>query len=202
MLQSCQVGQNMSEAFRTRKKFVVDRDYQFHFIRFVLTNTLITSLILVGIFYFFQKSQMEYVAGLTLGQEKINLIQTWTWSIIMKIISVVVLASVFQCVLALIFSNRASGPMYRLKNYLSQISRRSELQPIQFRRDDHFHGVQDAYNEMVGVLEKERQNDLRIIEQMEDGIANLKKLVRDEHLFQLAEYIERLNSDLKNFKTH
>ena len=192
----------MSETFRARRRLVVDREFQFHFIRFVLVQTLITSMILVGIFYFFQKSQMEFVGGLTLGHEKVHLIQTWTWSMIMKIIGVVVLASIFQCILGLIFSNRAAGPMYRLKSYLSQMSHSSELQRIHFRKDDHFHDVQDAYNEMVGVLEKERQNDLRIIDQMEDGIANLKKLIRDEHLFQMAEYLERLNRDLKDFKTH
>ncbi len=119
-----------------------------------------------------------------------------------KIVCVVVLACIFQCVLALILSSRAAGPMYRLRKYLLNVSQGVPPEPIQFREHDSFHNVQDAYNEMVKVLEKERLNDLRIIQQMEDGIASLKIAAKDEYTFQLADYIERLNNDLKNFKTH
>lgn len=190
------------KTLKIRKKLLINKEYQFQFIKIVLAQTLITSLLLVGVFYFFQRNQMEFFSHLSLDQQRLELMEKWTGSMFVKILGVVAVACLVQCCIALVVSHRSAGPMFRLKRYLNEISSGASPQPLQFRREDQFKDVQDAYNEMVTVLEKERQNDLRIIQQMEDGIAHLKKMAKDEHVFQLADYIDRLNNDLKNFKTH
>ncbi len=191
----------MDKTFKIRARFLVDKEYQYRFIRAVLFQTLVALLILVSAFYIFQREQMDMLTRLSMDESKLLAMQEWTWGVFLRILGIVALVCGFQCLLVLIFSHRSAGPMYRLKNYLTEITKGALPRPIQFRRGDHFRDVQDAYNEMVTVLEKERINDLRIIQQMEEGLIHLKRLAKDEQVHQMVEYIERLNNDLKNFKT-
>ncbi len=184
----------MDKVFKKRSKYLIDKDYQLHYMKLVLVQTLVTVFILLAglaafSFWPFEPSRQE-------------IFQTFVKSNLTIIIALILMACALQAVVALFLSHKVAGPMYRLKRYLQDISSGADPQQIQFRRGDHLHAVQDAYNEMVMVLEKERVTDLRIVQQLEDGLAHLKKMAREEQVFQLAEYLERLTNDLKNLKTH
>ncbi len=175
----------MSKTYNIRGRYLVNKEFQIHAIRLVLFQALITFIFVAGIFYL----------------DRNNNLQVTSESIFIKVSIAMGLGFLFQAVLAFILSHRAAGPMHRLKNYLASIAEGSSPRQIRFRQHDQFKDVQDSYNEMVILLEKERKNDMRIIEQLEDAINNLKKMAKDEEISRMADYIERLNQDLKNFKT-
>ncbi len=91
-------------------------------------------------------------------------------------------------------SNRIYGPLYRLGNYLKQLSEGIETGEIKFRKNDVVNGIQEIYNELCHSLTKTLHYDynelVSTFSQLEDILDRMhNKAINEDELYKSLENI-------------
>lgn len=130
-----------------RRVYIVDKKFQWTVIAYTLTISLLTSVVHVTITQLIAIDRMQNLTSLSfmhLGP---------------KTAIVLLIAFLYACVfiIAVLFSNRLAGPLFRLQRNMADVARGKPSFPITFRQNDYFSELNKAYNDLLDSLPPERK---------------------------------------------
>lgn len=73
-------------------------------------------------------------------------------------------------IVAVLFSNRLAGPLYRLRRHMIESARGQQIVKIFFRRNDYYTELNHAYNELADAVNR-REKDRAFLQRNEDGFS-------------------------------
>ena len=190
-----------------RRKYLIKKGLQFRYIGIVFALVILASIV---------TGYTVFATGWTLLGEKLasvypqgRLLYVFK-AVNMALMRNLLLASPFIFVLALLFSHRIAGPVYRLERSLDEIARGNLALQIKLRRGDELQDLAEIINTMTEnlrktvVLSREEslsiQKDLQslknIISSQPQDFTKLESTVND-----LQTKISGLNSSLSQWTT-
>lgn len=128
-----------------RRRYFVDHKFQWTVIAYTFLISLLTTLI----HFVVEHWQALENSDLTLG-----LFQSGT-----RIAIGVFYFVFYACILcvAILFSNRLAGPLFRLRKHMSEAASRKPVSPMFFRKYDYYSELNETYNRLIESLPPERQ---------------------------------------------
>ena len=128
------------ERKKLRLKLMGDKHFQWNTILFFLSVVLFTGLtVMLTNALVVMKSPVFY-----------ELLELNGWVLVNKLIVyssiTTIMCVVLALMIALIYSNKVAGPMYRLKAYLYDMINGNLQKPLRFRNDDEFKELTYAVN--------------------------------------------------------
>lgn len=109
-----------------------------------------------------------------------------------------VLALVQIGILGLIFvsmifvSHKIAGPMFKLKSHLIAMRSSEKLNPVHFRKGDHFIEIADEFNKTIESIIHKRNEDFAYLDEVNSYIANLSLVIPDDKKPVLQEIQHKL----------
>ena len=143
----------MTEKQRNLKNILINPSFQ---LKHALW-TLLTGLILVGLYSFFvyKKIEENYIILVDASpmDEEVKK-QMWLEldQFILNLGMYSVIFLVLACLLGFFLSHKVAGPLYKLKTSMDLIKEGKIEQRVQFRSGDEFQGVATSFNEMMDSL--------------------------------------------------
>jgi len=183
-----------------RKTYLVDKEFQIKFIlRFCLVVLIVSLVVEILLFFFSQKSATVAIENTQVIVKKTSdfllplLIQT------LVIVSIFCGSAVF--VLALLFSHKISGPLYRLKKEINKLKEADFRRNFSIRKSDELKDLAESLNQMCKAL---KERFLRIKERFMDLKEYLEKkeyIISKGDKEEVAKLIKELNEELDAIKT-
>lgn len=132
-----------------RKPVFVNPVFQSRVILFGITISMGTLLVIyIAQQYFFYKNlQMLTEAGIPVGHPVYSFVNSQSGYMNFVFLIVSVIALLLSCAVGAVLSHRVAGPLHRLKNHLLETAQGRAPKPIQFRENDYFQELANAYNE-------------------------------------------------------
>lgn len=146
----------MSKAKRTN--YLINPQFQLKLIGFVLTLVFLSC----GIFYmsnlYFIWKFIEVGKELSLPENhsffRFIAEQKRVMNSIFLITSLII--TVLTVIGGLVLSHRAAGAMYRLETHMDEVGETGKLEEVNFRKNDFFSEIADAFNRMLIALRKKK----------------------------------------------
>ncbi|MGE4233453.1 MAG: HAMP domain-containing protein [Bacteriovoracia bacterium] len=135
-----------------RAKFLINKKFQLKFAFFVCSwifaLSMIYPILIYNLFEYFvhaiQDPSTAHAYNLT--ADKIKELEKQVL-FLLGILQLVFLSITF--VLSIFISHRIAGPVYRIRKALEEVGRGNFDQRVTLRKTDHFHELQDTFNEMI-----------------------------------------------------
>lgn len=132
-----------------RKKYIVDKQYQFGLIVLLLLIVFVAIFIsVVATHYFLLVSVVERVETTGFAPSGAELITTSLKPIIF-IVPIVFVILVLVFMYLIFVSHRTAGPLYHLRRAMERVGNGDLSVHIQFRNNDEIHDVAESFNKMV-----------------------------------------------------
>jgi ABC-type multidrug transport system fused ATPase/permease subunit len=96
-------------------------------------------------------------------------------------------------IIAVLFTHKVAGPMYKLKKYLAGLRNGTAEDKLYFRSGDYFKEVADEVNETVGFFQERFQEDSVYINETISYLKNLKQTVPDDKRVVIDEIVNKLS---------
>lgn len=172
-----------------RRKLIVDREFQFRFLAIWLF-ILISVLLCVAIVFFSTRAIAE--KGVQ-GQDA-DVLRQLEWSL--KLIGVLLIcATIFFALYALLLSHRIAGPAYRLKQCMRAMIGGEHDFSVTLRKGDYLKDLAAALDELNQVMRAKDQNLRMTLEEAQRFQAMLDDGRLDEETRQLlGRVIDRLSA--------
>jgi methyl-accepting chemotaxis protein len=170
-----------------RTIFIVNPKFQFKFALFLCLLVFVTSL-------FWPATIMSIYDNLAAMQpERMDEIYDMRNSLLFTLgfIEFSVIGIVF--VIAIFISHKMAGPMFKLKNYLRNISDGNPASELYFRKGDYFTDVADDINVFVNSILTQRGEDLEYLDEVAAYITNLSLVVPEDKKPVINEIIAKIN---------
>jgi hypothetical protein len=140
----------MSEniAYKGRKKLLINPRFQFSFMGWMggLAMAVIMVMQVAHSWFFHQLRNQAQMAGLSPDHVFFHFIDARQMELnsitAISFIAVVIVVAV----IGLVLSHRIAGPMYRLKTHFDETAKTGVPRKINFRENDYFQEVPEAYN--------------------------------------------------------
>jgi signal transduction histidine kinase len=104
-------------------------------------------------------------------------------------------------VMSLFMSHKIAGPMYKLKNHITNLRSGRKYDHLFFRKGDNFPEIADEFNQFVDHLKAQHAHDTEYLSEVSSYINNLslvvpedKKPVIKEILSKIAEMQNRFSN--------
>jgi methyl-accepting chemotaxis protein len=200
-------GRIMPTKLVFRRRYLIKKGLQFRYIGIVFALVILASIV---------TGYTVFATGWTLLGEKLasvypqsRLIYVFK-AVNMALIRNLLAVSPFIFILALLFSHRIAGPLYRLEKILDEIARGNLALQIKLRRGDELQDLAEIINVMTGNLKKtivlSKETSLSIqkeLQGLKDIITyqpiDLTKL--ESSINNLQAKINELNSSLRPWST-
>ncbi|MGZ3699094.1 MAG: HAMP domain-containing protein [Bdellovibrionota bacterium] len=136
---------------RDWRNILINPKFQLTFLAYMASMAVLSIAVFYACnYYFFWKFQRM---GMEIGLPADNVFFQFVAqqrSILMVSFSVTgVILFTLLCISGLIFSHRASGPIYRLRKHMTDIAGGKPVSEVHFRDKDFFPELADAYNEQL-----------------------------------------------------
>ncbi len=132
-----------------RKKYIVDKQYQFGLIVLLLLIVFVAIFIsVVATHYFLIVSVVERVETTGFAPSGAELITTSLKPIIF-IVPIIFVILVLVFIYFIFVSHRTAGPLYHLRRAMERVGNGDLSVHIQFRNNDEIHDVAESFNKMV-----------------------------------------------------
>ena len=175
-----------------RKKYLIDKNFQFKYIGITFTKTVL--IILVVVFYLVwnvdQVTNLMTKFDFSVQQE----IALWKNAFLLKLGLVVVGLIILDIVVSILISHKVAGVVYKIENGLDSINR-GDFPEVIVRKGDELNGLVDKFNQLAKSLKGYRgkvesvSEQLKILqEEMEQKIEEGKAISKDE----IADYSHKL----------
>lgn len=136
--------------FKSKRTFLVNKKFQYSILGWIaLIGVLIDFIFYSANVYFF--TYMEYQAlqsGMSQNDRFFQFLdgqQSLMFKVFLTSTAITIVVIFWG---GLYLSNKVAGPLYRFMQHLNQ-NRVTDAKPIQFRKNDYFLELQDAFNEFV-----------------------------------------------------
>ena len=134
-----------------RKKYILDRKFQYQFIAFCL----VSSMIVLAVLYFGNLYHINkfYDLAKQMGLEPGHMfyqfldLQNITMNMIFLGASLICISIGFF--FGIVYSHKIIGPIQKIHRALQRIEQGKEIQPIQLRENDYFQYIADDINRIV-----------------------------------------------------
>jgi len=176
--------ENSGKPSLRRRKYIIDKSYQYRFISVVLLSILlifILCLVLVLSVLGTVMDELFDVPGAAAHYPALLnavLVSVWPWLI-------VILGVGF--LLSLLISHQIAGPIYRLKMVSRDIRAGNFKVKVKFRKHDQLHDVAAAVNSITGKLSEVIKDDHKLLKDANellkkiDSLAESGSLSKDGH---------------------
>ena len=139
-----------------RRKFIIDKRFQFHFVIYCLFISLIMAG-LFGLVLYFSHNNMALLSKLVQNGEFDSATSLMLWNKKMILITFVVVFFINLMAYFLggiIFSHKVAGPIYKAKLTIDKLTSGEDVSAIQFRKDDYFKDLEQALNGLISKLSR------------------------------------------------
>jgi sensor histidine kinase YesM len=140
---------------RQRTRLVIVRGFQVRFIILIVAFMLLTALVSgYTVYYYIWKLVGDKLNGVYPQAHLVSMVARVNSVLISRFFLLVPLV----VLVGLIFSNRISGPIYKMKLFLSSMSEHNDDGSlVELREDDEFHEVAEGINRIVNRLRSEKR---------------------------------------------
>lgn len=163
-------------AKRQRKKFLINKDFQYNFIfHSIMMAFIVCSIFYTANYFFFWKLiNAGKDIGLSIDHVFFKFIgeQQRTMNEVFLITSLCVFASLF--LYGIFYSHRIAGPLFKLKRYLRDRANGEVHRPIAFRKHDYFKELAHAVNDYIYQIENPNNRNTKKVVKIK---GNFKKNV-------------------------
>jgi len=140
-----------SNPLNKRRRFLVDRPFQFKYTSYFLLAAEIPMLILCVIFYAVlnQRIKSEHVTHFQSSADTLLATQhelLWIFG------GIFVFALIYLLVLTVVgfwVTHKIAGPIYAIRRDIEHMIATKTYHPFQIRRKDEFHGLKDDLNKLI-----------------------------------------------------
>ena len=162
-----------------RRRFIVDKPFQYRMIGTLVAIWLANSLFFSVILYFFFEGHLKYFYELVprpeVGQPLLSLPGLFS----ITIGFILVFGMTVVCFVGVYFSNQIAGPLYRIKLCLAQVGKGDFDFEVRFRNRDFLRDVPGIFNAMLKGL---KDFDIAEIEKLKELEGQLKDLPSEQKL--------------------
>jgi sensor histidine kinase YesM len=181
-------------AFHKRSIFLINPSFQIKFSIIVCSLIFLSSLIYPLIFMDFYDEVAQISAAVT---DKLTLARNELvfYLFLLQFVFIMLVFIVF-----IFITHKIAGPMYKLKNHLSDIRHGEPISAISFRNGDYFHDVADEVTLFLESVAQSQEEDFEYMEEVAMYIQNLTTVVPDDKRPVLNEISNRLNAIKARYK--
>jgi sensor histidine kinase YesM len=173
-------------AIYKRSIFLINPAFQLKFSLVISSLIVLSSLIYPFVLYDFFNEMVATNPYITSDvMEARN--QLIIFLVLMQVIFILLVFILF-----IFMTHKIAGPMYKLKNHLSDIRQGKAITPIAFRKGDYFHDVADEVSLFLETIELNQENDYLYLEEVSLFMNNLAPIVPDDKKPVLSEISRRL----------
>jgi len=145
----------MAKQFLRRKQYIVRKRFQLRYIGLILA-VMLFSVIITGY-------TIYYNSWTLLGDKLANVYPQGRLVSIFKIVNLKLAVSMIFVTLlctgiGIIASHKIAGPIYRMINFIDDVTAGDYAQRLRLRKNDELNDVADALNRLVDRLEKEKKS--------------------------------------------
>ena len=152
------------KVFRTH--YLIDRDFQLKY-AFLLACVAIFVSILIGgiVWYALDESYRVLQEAQLLEQPEVkSLIQQWKNFLTFNLVIMLCATIAFLTLLGILITHKMVGPIFVLKKKFQAVSEGYYPTPMNLRKNDEFQDVKDQFNRMLGVLKRQTEEDIKLLE--------------------------------------
>jgi methyl-accepting chemotaxis protein len=133
-----------------RKQWIIDRRLQLRFILVLVCIGFLNFLFyILSLHFFFSELRGFYEAVQVVSGVKAQALASQRLLFYKAAIVGFVLQTLLIALLGVYFSNRISGPIYRLSNALKKLAQGEGVEPIKLRKHDFMEEVTDNFNKAL-----------------------------------------------------
>jgi len=165
-------------AFYKRSVFLINPSFQLKF------SLIVTSLIFVSNMIY---PWFIYDFFTTANAGNLN-----PKSVVIFLLIVQFFVSVLVMISLIFFTHKIAGPMYKLKNHLTDIREGKPISQLTFRNGDYFQDVAEEVSLFLETVSSNQENDFQYVEEVSLYIENLSTVVPDDKKPVLNEISRRL----------
>lgn len=181
-----------------RRHYMVDQSFQLNFIFKFCLVTIISSLAIGSLVYYFSQSST------TVAIEHTKVIVKPTSDfirplLILTVLIVTVFSAVVVLFLTLIVSHRIAGPVYRFRKDLARISEGYFENPFQIRRKDQLRELAESLKTMTNTF-KWKVVFLQQANRRLNSLLHHEGSLSPENLKQVRDVVRQINEEISFFK--
>jgi hypothetical protein len=134
-----------------RRQLIINPDFQYRFLGYVLATALVTIVVFYAAKVFFFHEVGDYIRSMGLPDDHLVYQFLKKQSRFMDILfaGAGVIEMIFLGIAGLLMSNRVAGPLYRLVQHMNGITMGGPVKEVKFREGDYFQEVAEAYNRQL-----------------------------------------------------
>lgn len=166
-------------AFYKRSVFLIDPPFQIKLSLIICSVIVLSSVVYPIVIYDFFK-----LAGPSFAAAQQELI------IFLTFVQVIITLLSFICLIFI--THKIAGPLYKLKNHLSEIREGKEISPLTFRTGDYFPDVAQEVSLFLEAIAEKQKDDFQYIEEVSVYLENLSTVIPDDKKPVLNEIASRL----------
>lgn len=156
-----------------RRKFFVDKKFQFKFVFFISIILSILYLIYPIIIYFLFHKTLTYFS---FAQKK-ELLQ----DVLLYLVSIHSIIMLIEIILLVFVSHKVSGPLHKLRSYFKNIIDGKDLIKISFRKKDFLKDLEKDINEAMYVLNLKHYDHIDELKKVQKEITSLQRCLGDQY---------------------
>ena len=139
-----------------RKVILINPKFQLRVMAWMLgISAFVISVFYGAIWYFFRNLAAQGLAlGFSADHPFFEFLRDRRLEMNIIFIATAVIVFIVVCLLGLIMSHRIAGPLYRMHRHLIAVSNGETTADVQFRVNDYFSEVADAYNQQMELFRK------------------------------------------------
>jgi prepilin-type N-terminal cleavage/methylation domain-containing protein len=132
-----------------RRRYIIDKKFQWTIVGYTFAISVLTSIGHVTLARLQAFAEMQIQNGLG------------TQLMLPRLISIGVIAVLYGGVLivAILFSNRLAGPLFRLRGHMNDVAAKKPASPVHFRKHDYYADLNASYNRLIASLPKDRKRE-------------------------------------------
>ena len=146
-----------------RSRYLVDPHFFFWFVRVMVTAALSVGVLLGMLFWWYHQHVVQtldrhgWLANRLIQEE----VATYGQNLLLVCGLAFVIIIVFLVFLGLVLAHRISGPLHKLKIHVDKALQGEKVNPLAFRKRDHFHSIADRVNKLLAqadLLEQDQKS--------------------------------------------
>lgn len=193
--------------FCKRRQYIVDKKFQFKYLFYILAMMVSTVLIVSFTIFFviWEKIIKEFFYIPDAAKRLSDIFITTSEILIFPIVILLVIFSI----IAILFSHKIAGPIYRVKKIAEELKNGNLNINVRFRKGDEFHDLADVLNKMILGIKSLILLDKKIIDslivivtKLQNDIKKSKGLKKDVKftINKLNIIVSKLKKSIEKFK--
>ena len=98
-------------------------------------------------------------------------------------------------------AHKIAGPMYKLRLFFNDIANGKNIEPLRFRKNDHFQELPNAINNALTIIKNNHNKDFTFISEVVYYLQNIEPHLINEKKKVIHEIINKLNVIQSRYKS-